>query len=167
MSPTFLPTADIFETEDALTVVLEIPGVDRNNIDVNVENGILMIKAGSTLASTRACSRSIVNTISVHSGGVLEFRARLITPRSKLRCVMALSRCATKGRASQAASHRGENGLSGRAIENPGIASWRGRNGRHRQYGPLTRLLLSCWEGRLRQAVFFLAEQRCSRPWRS
>jgi HSP20 family molecular chaperone IbpA len=40
----FLPTADIFETEDALTVVLEMPGVDRNNIDVNVDNGVLMIE---------------------------------------------------------------------------------------------------------------------------
>jgi HSP20 family protein len=40
----FLPTADIFETEDALTVVLEMPGVDRDNIDVNVENGVLMIE---------------------------------------------------------------------------------------------------------------------------
>jgi HSP20 family protein len=40
----FLPNADIFETEDALTVVLEMPGVDRNNIDVNVDNGVLMIE---------------------------------------------------------------------------------------------------------------------------
>jgi HSP20 family protein len=40
----FLPTADIFETEDALTVVLEMPGVDRNNIDVNVDNSVLMIE---------------------------------------------------------------------------------------------------------------------------
>ena len=40
----FLPTADIFETEDALTVVLEMPGVGRNNIDVNVENGVVMIE---------------------------------------------------------------------------------------------------------------------------
>jgi HSP20 family protein len=40
----YLPTADIFETEDALTVVLEMPGVDRRNIDVNVENGLLMIE---------------------------------------------------------------------------------------------------------------------------
>jgi HSP20 family protein len=37
----FLPTADIFETGDALTVVLEMPGVDRNNMDVNVENGMI------------------------------------------------------------------------------------------------------------------------------
>jgi HSP20 family protein len=40
----FLPNADIFETEDALTVVLEMPGVDRNNIDVNVDNGVLTIE---------------------------------------------------------------------------------------------------------------------------
>ena len=35
---------DIYETEDALTVVLEMPGVARNNIDVNVDNGVLMIE---------------------------------------------------------------------------------------------------------------------------
>ena len=40
----FLPTTDIFETEDALTVVLEMPGVDRNNINVSVENGVLTIE---------------------------------------------------------------------------------------------------------------------------
>jgi HSP20 family protein len=40
----FLPNADIFETEDALTVVLEMPGVDRNNIDVNVDNSVLTIE---------------------------------------------------------------------------------------------------------------------------
>jgi len=40
----FLPTVDIYETEDALTVVLEMPGVARNNIDVNVDNGVLMIE---------------------------------------------------------------------------------------------------------------------------
>jgi HSP20 family protein len=40
----FMPIADIFETEDALTVVLEMPGVDRENIDVSVENGVLTIE---------------------------------------------------------------------------------------------------------------------------
>ena len=40
----FLPTADIFETEEALAVVLEMPGVDRNNIDVNVDNSVLTIE---------------------------------------------------------------------------------------------------------------------------
>ena len=40
----FLPTTDIFETEDALTVVLEMPGVDRDNIEVSVENGVLTVE---------------------------------------------------------------------------------------------------------------------------
>jgi HSP20 family molecular chaperone IbpA len=40
----FLPTTDIFETEDALTMVLEMPGVDRDNIEVSVENGMLTVE---------------------------------------------------------------------------------------------------------------------------
>ena len=40
----FMPIADIFETEEALTVVLEMPGVAKDNVDVNVENGLLTIE---------------------------------------------------------------------------------------------------------------------------
>jgi HSP20 family protein len=40
----FLPTTDIFETEDALTLVLEMPGVDREHIDLSVEHGVLTIE---------------------------------------------------------------------------------------------------------------------------
>ena len=40
----FLPTADIFETEDALTVVLEMPGVARENVDISVEGGVLTVE---------------------------------------------------------------------------------------------------------------------------
>ena len=41
---TFVPTADIFETEAALTVVLEIPGVDKGNVDISVEDGVLTVQ---------------------------------------------------------------------------------------------------------------------------
>ena len=41
----FVPTTDIFETEDALTVVMEVPGVDREAIDINLENDVLRIEA--------------------------------------------------------------------------------------------------------------------------
>src|SRR3954468_22818449 len=41
----FVPTADIFETEDGLTVVMEVPGVDREAIDINVENDVLKVEA--------------------------------------------------------------------------------------------------------------------------
>lgn len=40
---TFLPTADIFGDEDALHVVLEIPGVEKDNINVSVREGVLNI----------------------------------------------------------------------------------------------------------------------------
>jgi HSP20 family molecular chaperone IbpA len=41
----YVPTTDIFETEDALTVVMELPGVEKKAIDVNVENDVLRIDA--------------------------------------------------------------------------------------------------------------------------
>jgi HSP20 family protein len=40
----FLPTADIYETQDALCVVLEMPGVEKDNVDVRVEDGVLKIE---------------------------------------------------------------------------------------------------------------------------
>ena len=39
----FLPTADIYEDEDALSVVLEMPGVERANVEVSIEDGLLKI----------------------------------------------------------------------------------------------------------------------------
>ena len=41
----FVPVTDIFETPEALTVVLEMPGVDRNSIEANVENDIVTIES--------------------------------------------------------------------------------------------------------------------------
>ena len=41
----FVPAIDIFETEDALTVVMEVPGVGREAIDINLENNVLKIEA--------------------------------------------------------------------------------------------------------------------------
>ncbi|HET7154782.1 MAG TPA: Hsp20/alpha crystallin family protein [Hyphomicrobiaceae bacterium] len=40
----FMPTADIFEAEHALTVVLEMPGVEKSNVDISVEAGVLTIE---------------------------------------------------------------------------------------------------------------------------
>src|SRR5262245_29974085 len=42
-SRVFVPTTDIFEGQHALTVVLEMPGVDKSNVDINVEAGVLTI----------------------------------------------------------------------------------------------------------------------------
>src|SRR5690242_7760694 len=41
----FVPTTDIFETEDGLAVVMEVPGVDREAINISVENDVLKVEA--------------------------------------------------------------------------------------------------------------------------
>ena len=40
----FIPAADIFETDGALTLLLEMPGVDRNNVNVQIENDVLRVE---------------------------------------------------------------------------------------------------------------------------
>jgi len=40
---TYLPAADIYETNDALKVILEMPGVEKGNVDVRVEDGVLRV----------------------------------------------------------------------------------------------------------------------------
>ena len=49
----YLPTTDIYETEDALTVVMELPGVERQAVDVNVENNVLRVEGGIQLLKVR------------------------------------------------------------------------------------------------------------------
>jgi HSP20 family protein len=41
----FVPNTDIFETEDALVVVMEIPGVEKKEVEVNLENDTLRVEA--------------------------------------------------------------------------------------------------------------------------
>lgn len=40
----FLPAADIYETGDALSVILEMPSVDKANVNISVENGVLNVE---------------------------------------------------------------------------------------------------------------------------
>ena len=39
----FLPNTDIYETEDALNVVMEMPGVEKSNVEVGIEDGVLKV----------------------------------------------------------------------------------------------------------------------------
>lgn len=41
--PVYLPKADIYETDDALTVVVDMPGVDENHIDITLEKNVLTL----------------------------------------------------------------------------------------------------------------------------
>ena len=42
-SRAFLPTTDIYESQDALNVVMEMPGVEKNNVEVAVEDSVLKV----------------------------------------------------------------------------------------------------------------------------
>jgi HSP20 family protein len=39
----FVPMADIYETADALSVVMEMPGVDKGNLEIRVEEDVLKV----------------------------------------------------------------------------------------------------------------------------
>jgi HSP20 family molecular chaperone IbpA len=40
----YVQNTDILETDDALTVVMEIPGVEKKNVDVSIENDVLRVE---------------------------------------------------------------------------------------------------------------------------
>lgn len=43
-SRTLMPPVDIFETDNGLAVVADLPGVDKEHVEVSVDNNILTIK---------------------------------------------------------------------------------------------------------------------------
>jgi len=53
-SRTLSPPVDIFENKDGLVVVADLPGVEKDKVDVRVENNVLTIKGttASTLPAT-------------------------------------------------------------------------------------------------------------------
>jgi HSP20 family molecular chaperone IbpA len=40
----FVPSTDAYETEDGLTLVMEMPGVVRESLDVSLEDGVLTVE---------------------------------------------------------------------------------------------------------------------------
>jgi len=41
----YVPSTDIFETSDALNIVMEVPGVPKDALEVKVENDVLSVEA--------------------------------------------------------------------------------------------------------------------------
>ena len=72
----FLPITDIFETEQALTVILEMPGVDKDNVDVRVENDVLSIEGRVDFSKYEGLRRSTSNTMSATTHAASRSRAR-------------------------------------------------------------------------------------------
>jgi len=44
----FVPRADIYETNDSITVVADMPGVDENSVDITLEQEVLTINGYTT-----------------------------------------------------------------------------------------------------------------------
>jgi HSP20 family molecular chaperone IbpA len=40
----YMPNTDIYETDDALTLVMEVPGVEKKDIDVKLEDDVLQVE---------------------------------------------------------------------------------------------------------------------------
>jgi HSP20 family protein len=40
----FVPAADIYEAENDLTVILEMPGVEKKNVNIDVADGVLSVE---------------------------------------------------------------------------------------------------------------------------
>ncbi len=64
----FTPNTDIYETGDDLTVIMEIPGVEKKDVNIGVENDFFISTLRSTSRNMRALSRSMPNTTSVIIG---------------------------------------------------------------------------------------------------
>jgi len=41
----FVPYTDIYETDDALTLVMEVPGVEKKDVKVDLDNDVLKVEA--------------------------------------------------------------------------------------------------------------------------
>ena len=46
----FVPATDIYEAENELSVILEMPGVEKKNVDIRVEDGVLNVEGRLDLA---------------------------------------------------------------------------------------------------------------------
>ena len=53
--PVFTPAADIYEKDDALLVVCDMPGVPENAVDIDLENNVLVITGRQEDQSQKDC----------------------------------------------------------------------------------------------------------------
>ena len=51
--PAFVPRADIYETDDEIVVVADMPGVDEDTVDITLENNVLTINGYAEPVETK------------------------------------------------------------------------------------------------------------------
>src|SRR5271157_614762 len=78
----FVPSADIYETDDALAVVLEMPGVEKKDLEVALENDVLRVDGRIDFSKYKDRSRSTPSTTSAISSARSPCRARSTGRRS-------------------------------------------------------------------------------------
>ena len=78
----YIPYTDIHETDEALTVVMEMPGVEKKDINVSLENDVLRVDGRSTSRNMRVWSQSILSTMWGLTRGPSRCRTRSIRRRS-------------------------------------------------------------------------------------
>jgi HSP20 family protein len=79
----FLPITDIFETDQALTLMVEMPGVKKENVDIQVENDVLTIQGRIDFANYEGLQPLLPNTMSATTPAVSSSQARSIRQKSK------------------------------------------------------------------------------------
>jgi HSP20 family molecular chaperone IbpA len=52
----YIPSTDVFETDDALTVVMEMPGVGRDAIDISLKEDVLQVEGRIDFSNYREMS---------------------------------------------------------------------------------------------------------------
>jgi HSP20 family protein len=52
--PVFVPHVDIFESEDAMTLMADMPGVEKDGLSINLEENVLTIKGDVKTQETPA-----------------------------------------------------------------------------------------------------------------
>jgi len=95
----FLPLTDIYETEEALTLVMEMPGVEKRGIDVSLQDDVLRVQGRIDFSKYEGL-RPVYTEYNIGNySRVSAFRALSIRRRSVRRPKMVCSRwCCQKPR---------------------------------------------------------------------
>ncbi len=53
--PIFLPATDIYENKDSLTLLMDVPGADKDMVNINLEQGVLNVTVNLECPSAEEC----------------------------------------------------------------------------------------------------------------
>lgn len=83
----FVPKTDIYETEDSIVVVADIPGVNRESVEITLEKDVLSIDAYSSASE----NQGLAVTYSEYMSGDFHRKFRLTREidRDKIEAVVA------------------------------------------------------------------------------